>query len=165
MQSNLAKELDERFRRYKELAAKGTWKSAVIALAEIFHCASKLPKAQGAEWVARVSDEQLSDDAMEQAEAGIKEKIQRLRRILSIGNRWTGEEILLVVQTRIEIELLTTYLSEKCPTKPSPSLDDIDEDIVALSKSKEHQYDFKWAVGMMKKNWGLPIDSRWLKET
>jgi len=165
MKSNLAKQLVQRFRWYKELFEEGAWTSAVTRLAEIYHCASNLPKNEQALWIARIRDEGLSDDAIKEVEAGIRKKIQRLRKIVSTGNRWTAEEILLVVQKRIELEMLFAFLSDEFPAETMASLDEIDQSIVTLSNSKEHGRHFAWARRKMRQNWGLPIRSKWLRET
>lgn len=164
MNSSLAAKLDETFCSYKNLSDEAAWYSAIQRLAEIFHCVSKLPKDEQVEWTIRIQNERLSDLALQEAKSGWRKDVQRIRRILSIGSRWNAEEILLIVQTRIELDLMFDFLTHRRSAESNVGLDDIDEAIVALSKSKEHQGDFKWAVGVMQKNWGLPIESRWLTE-
>jgi hypothetical protein len=141
MNSSLAKKLDERFCWYKKLSDEAAWYSAFECLAEIFHCISKLPKDEQDAWTTRIQNEPLSDLALQEVKSGSRKDVQRIRRILSIGSRWNAEEILLIVQTRIELDLVFDFLNHLLSAESKVALDDIDEAIVALAKSKEHQRD------------------------
>jgi hypothetical protein len=164
MNSKFAHQLEERFQWYRKFVEERAWHSAVIKLAEISHCLPYLPKDEQRAWTQRIRDEAVSVKGLAEAEAEIWAQVDRIRRILSIGNRWNAEEILLVLQTRIEIELSLEFLNKCLAIESAISLQDIDRDIEALSKSESHRSHFTWAVRKMKQNWGLPIHSKWLGE-
>jgi hypothetical protein len=82
---------------------------------------------------------------------------QIIRRILSIGTKWNDDEILLVLQKRIEIDLLLLFLDECCSRQLSIPLEDVDEAILHLANSRENKRDFKLVVNQMKKTGGCQL--------
>jgi hypothetical protein len=160
----MEKELNHRFSFYKDLLQAGEYHSALTYLAAISHCVPKLDTAAQSKWVDFLRKEHPSEDAIRAAGIGIEKAAQIIRRILSIGTKWNDDEILLVLQKRIEIDLLLHFLNECCSRQLSIPLDDVDEAILHLANSKENKRDFKLVVNQIKKNWGLPIESKWLKE-
>lgn len=163
MASNVEKRLDENLREYKHLSQAREYYGAVIRLAEIFACLPKLDKELNLIWMNILRNEQLPDEVIQAVEAGIEKNAQRIRRILSIGSEWNDDEILLVILTRIDIEMLLSFLKENYSREINIPLDDIDSKIEWLSKSKQNERAYKMAIAQMRKNWDLPIDSKWLK--
>jgi len=157
----------ERFREYEYLWQAGEYFGAVKRLAELSHCLSGLNGQERNDWSERIKffASSMPKETITVLENGLVRDAESIRRILSIGSRWNEDEILAVLGMRIEIDLMLSFLHEHCShnvTTPLP-LEYIDERLVELAKSKEHKRHFRWAIGMMKKNWGLPIDSEWLR--
>ena len=157
----------ERFREYEYLWPAGEYYGAAKRLAELSHCLSGLSDDARNDWSERIKffASPMPEGAITVLENGLVGDAERIRRILSIGSRWNEDEVLLVLGMRIEIDLMLSFLSEYCSynvTAPLP-IEYIDERLVELAKSKEHKRHFRWAIDMMKKNWGLPIDSKWLR--
>jgi hypothetical protein len=156
-----------RFREYEYLWQAGEYYGAAKRLAELSHCVSGLNADARNDWSERIKffASSMLKERSWALEDGLVGDAERIRRILSIGSRWNGEEILLVLGMRIEIDLMLSFLREHRPHHASPPLplEYIDERLIELGKSKEHGPHFRWAIEMMKKNWGLPIDSRWLR--
>lgn len=59
------------------------------------------------------------------------------------------------------IEFLNKRLSLKFPVH----LEDIDLEIESLAKEEPCRHHFEWAARKLKRNWGVPIKSRWLSLT
>lgn len=160
---DLEAQLDERFEWYLSLQQTGVHYSALKRIAEIFNCLPKLAGEQQKRWIERVSREMLLHDVVKATEDGIENDAQRIRRILSFGTKWNSDELLLVVQLKIEIEMVIALLNHYSQTVVSiASYKDIDEDIVEIANSKENARAFDMAVSLMRRNWGLPLSSRWL---
>ena len=162
MKIQLQAELQERFRFSNELLQAGEYHSALNYLAEIFHCLSALDEESQRQWTASLMSEKLSPEMLNAGVEGIEQEAQIIRRILSVGTVWNGEEILLVLTKRIQIDLLLDFLTEFCSYDRTVSIDDIDERLNSIAQSKENKHSFEESRNLMKENWGLPINSKWL---
>lgn len=132
-------------------------------LAETYHCLSKLDDTAQKKWMERITSESLPSYFTLTIQAGVDKDIERIARILSFGTKWNEDEILLVLQIRIEIGILSVFLNELYSYRLKFSVNEIDEELRYLAKTKENKHSFEVAIGLMKKNWGIPIDSEWLK--
>jgi hypothetical protein len=159
----IEEKLQESFRFANELFKAGAYHSALNSLAEIFHCLPILDSSTRRRWENRLRSQKLSVETLNAGFVGIEEEVRIIRRILSIGTVWNGDEILLVLMKRIEIDLLLTFLTEFCSYHEAVSLDYIDERIKSIAETKENKHTFEEAKGLMRKNWGLPINSKWLR--
>jgi len=153
--------LEERFQSYQTLKRKGDLYSAAVYLAETSHASARLPVAQRAAWNSRIEKEELSEEFLREARSGLKQSIERVHRILSIGTEWTGEEILLVMQLRIEIKLLSDFLVTEVVGESLKQLEQIDAQLAILEKSEDHSRHFTWGLRQMKKHWMSDIEPVW----
>ncbi|HKY27416.1 MAG TPA: hypothetical protein VJM12_05665 [Pyrinomonadaceae bacterium] len=146
---------------YQEHLLEGAWYSAAVALAEIFHASARLPAEQRAAWRSRVNKD-LTGQFLREVRNGQEEKIHRIRRILSVGSEWTGEEILLLMLMRIDVKLLSDFLGSGVEVESQVHLKDIDLQLSTLAKSKNHAHHFRWALQRMKNNAPYDVESVWL---
>ena len=153
--------LEERLHLYQDHLEEGAWYSAAVALAEIFHASAKLPAGQRAAWRSRVNGE-LTEQLLQEVRKGQEESIQRIRRILSVGSEWTGEEVLLLMQMRINVKLLSDFIGQGIDVEALVHLDDIDEHLSTLAKSKHHAEHFRWALQRINNNTPYDVESVWL---
>ena len=153
--------LEKHFRSYQELLLERAWYSAAVSLAEIFHASARLPAEQRAAWRFRITEE-LTEQFLQEVRIGLEQDIQRIRRILSVGSEWTGEEILLLIQMRINIELLFDFLGSFAAVESLVHLKQIDDQLSSLAKSKNHSDHFRWALQRMKKTALFDIERVWL---
>ena len=87
--------------------------------------------------------------------------MERLANILSVGDQWEWEELVLVVGKRVELDLvgeLLRFLGHPMDVNVSRADDLIRR--VAASKKNGATYDS--ARRQCARNWGLPIRSPWL---
>jgi hypothetical protein len=152
--------LEKHFRSYQELLLEQAWYSAAVSLAEIFHASAALPAAQRAPWQSRIKEE-LSEKFLQEVRMGLEQNIQRIRRILSVGSEWTGEEILLLIQMRINIELLLDFLGNAVAVESLVHLKHIDDQLSTLEKSSNHADHFRWALRRMKRTAVFDIEYVW----
>jgi hypothetical protein len=153
--------LEKHFRSYQELLLERAWYSAAVSLAEIFHASAMLPAKQRAAWGSRIKGE-LTQQFLQEVRIRLEQDIQRIRRILSVGSEWTGEEILLLMQMRINIELLFDFLGSAAAVESLVHLKQIDDQLSTLAKSKNHTDHFRWALQRMKKTAVFDIERVWL---
>ncbi|MET0649133.1 MAG: hypothetical protein ABW208_21185 [Pyrinomonadaceae bacterium] len=159
----LEEAFDERFNEYRGLFQAGAYFGAVSKLAELENCLPLLRKGSQARWRNQINKEPLSEEVLRALEAEIETATQNIRRILSFGTKWNHDELLLVWTIRIQIEMLSRFLTRRQQLSPLcfPS-DDVDEAMLEVAKSKTNKRDLQIAINLIKRNWGLPISSRWL---
>ena len=153
--------LEKHFGSYQELLLEQAWYSAAVSLAEIFHASARLPAEQRAAWQSR-SKEELTEKFLQEVRKGLEQNIQRIRRILSVGSEWTGEEILLLMQMRINIELLSDFLGSAIAVPSLVHLKHIDDQLSTLAKSRNHSDHFEWALMRIKKTAVFDVEYLWL---
>jgi hypothetical protein len=158
----LNQELEERFLRFRRYRDHGSWSGAVTGWAEIFHCLPLLKVPDQQTWTQRLLAEAPAETMINEARTTIHERVARIRRILSVGSEWQGEEILLLLGLRIDIDFLLDFLRDGLGHEFSVSLNDIDEDLLHLSTTTLHRGRFRESARLMKRNWGLPIRSKWI---
>ena len=161
---NLEEAFNDGFLRYSNLIQLGDASfGAVSELATLEHCLPQLSRELQAKWRERISKEVLSEDVIRELKVETEKAIEKIRRILSIGTRWDPDELLLVWTYRIQIEMVVRFLSERRQlTEHDFFLEDVDEDMLRVAKSKTNKQGVQRAIGLIKRNWGLPISSRWL---
>jgi hypothetical protein len=163
--SELEEVFVERLLEYSYLMQGGAYFGAVSRLAEIENCLPLLSKGLQAKWKERISKEVLSEDVLHELKIEIEKAIKKIKRILAFGTKWQYEELLLVWTIRIQIEMLLCFLSERHQlTECNFSLEDVDEAMIEVAKSKINKQNLQIATNLMKKNWGLPINSQWLEK-
>lgn len=153
--------LEKHFRTYQELLLEKAWYSGAVCLAEIFQASARLSAEQRAVWQSRIKEE-MTEQFFLEVRIGLEQNIQRIRRILSVGSEWTGEEILLLMQMRINIELLFDFLGSAAAVESLVHLKQIDDQLSTLAKSKNHTDHFRWALHRMKKTAVFDIERVWI---
>ena len=164
MGSKINRILEERFTEYKVLLKAKECYGAILRLAEIFNCLSQIEEPFYSKWTERLQSEQLQDEVIQTALVGLERNAERIRRVLSVGDVWNEDEILLILTKRIQIEMLLQFLKEIYSHSMEVFLDDIDRKVEEISASKQNGRTYKLVVAQLKRNWGLPIDSKWLRD-
>jgi hypothetical protein len=152
--------LENHFRYYQELLLQRAWYSAAVSLAEISYASASIPLEQRTAWQCRIKEE-LTEQFLQEVRIGLEQNIQRIRRILSVGSEWTGEEILLLMQMRINIELLFDFLGSVAAVEALVHRKQIDAQLSTLAKSRNHTDHFSWALKRMKKTAVFDVERVW----
>jgi hypothetical protein len=162
---DLEQEFENRFQWNRDNRPAGAYYPAVVALAELENCLEALPKKAQAKWKKRINEEPLTEEIVREVERGLRIVIERTQRVVSVGERWCFEELALALGWKIEIEMVLLFLQKRqYLTEHDFPLDELDEAIKGIAKSKGNQRDFRMAVSLLRKNWGLPIRSKWLTD-
>lgn len=85
----------------------------------------------------------------------------RISRLLSTSGAYDIYDIVLLLTLRIQLESAESLLAAlgHAMIQLPPSVDD---DIRALRAAKQNRQRYQTALGMLRRNWGFPIESVWL---
>lgn len=157
-----------RWDEHRSLRASGEAYSALVRLAEIYNVVEQFearhPDADT--WLRRLDDvcRSLSAEEIESFRLGEGKTVARLERILSVGTRFTFEELLLVLTLRVQLGLVHE-LMQRLGVAPTAEerLSSLDEDLQHIPGSRENRELFRSAQRSALSHWGLPIRSAWLR--
>lgn len=133
-----------------------------MRLVQIFHSLNYLHESQKRFWLSRLIQQEFTELSIEIIQSRLKEDIQYISHVLSIGEKWETEEILLILQQRIMIDLFIEFFLNLHGRLIKLEMKDIDYLIKSTSKTKLNRNSFESAISLIKKNWGIPLNSRWL---
>jgi|SRR5581483_1371481 len=102
----------EWFAKFNELSAEGAYYTALSYLARIFAAVSMLPENDRPRWVGVIKRNRPSAELIARIQNTAQKDIGHLDRILSVGGDYIDEEILAVLSTREDIELIRRLLEE-----------------------------------------------------
>jgi hypothetical protein len=136
--------IEEQILRAEELASRKNWISACVTYAELW-----INKKNN--FTSKVTD---IFNEMEIKDIGHKAKkdYNRFKHIVSIGDTWNDDEILLLMSLRIDLELLKNYFEFSNLEFPNLDLTALDESLAALRDSKLNKKDYYFALSLMDKN-------------
>lgn len=161
MSIELEKKLNEKFQDYLHFLHGGSAYSAIQKLGEIFNCLPMLSRSKQMEWIEQLRNERLSEATIDSVKSKIENDIKSIERIVSVGSKFIVEEFVLILTSRIQIELVLDLLQELGFDEIKVESDEIDDKITRISQVKENKEAFKDAISLLKKNWGVPITSKW----
>jgi hypothetical protein len=155
MDSELRKALDDRWREYVRLRDAGEHYSSLLRVAAMHAVLSGVKNCQ--EDRRRCESIKLDEVLLGSVQAGIVSAEQRISKILSVGNKWNEDEILLIITIRVQNDLLMEYLRflgcKFHSTFPKHSSSHLRK-ILDLPPNRKA---FFQAINLAKRNWGLPI--------
>jgi hypothetical protein len=164
MSFNLERSFQEKFQEYKKLILIGEYYAAVSRLVQIFHCLNDADQEVRDKWVKQLRSERLPDAALHAIKAEISKDVEYIKHVLSIGEEWNDDEILLVLQQRIFVDLFEDFLRQLYGIDLQLSVEQVDNMIESTAKTKQNKWAFESAIRLMRRNWGLPIKSKWLSD-
>jgi hypothetical protein len=160
---DLAKAIEERWADYLRLSREGAIYSASVRLAEIAHCLrfAHLAPELALKWSGILEAVVMSSDMIQSIRNEAQRRVERLNRMLGGGSPVAYEEMLLLVTIRVELEVLLAYLAERGVGDLS-GVGSLDEDLSAAVRSPQNSVAYFSAQQSARKNWGLPLRSKWL---
>lgn len=161
---NLEEGLNDRFSEYLRLIPIAEPYLAIANLVQIHHCLSAMDAHSRTKWDERLNQLQLTEEVLKAAELGVDRDVKYIERVLSIGTIWNDDEILLVLQQRIFVDLFLDFYRYRFNREIPLDLDRADRLIKSVARTPENKRSYEIAIRLMKKNWGLPIRSKWLNE-
>jgi hypothetical protein len=149
--------------RYRDLLARGAPFSALAAFGGIVNVLPQLSARARALWIDRLMLEPLGPELVDHAAGEASRERERMRRIGSVGESWEWEELVLLVTSRVQLDLVAEALHFAGHT-PKFDLMDVDELLNRIAKSRANAGLYASARDQCRRNWGLPISSRWLEQ-
>lgn len=165
MSDGIQRTLLERWAEYQRLLEAGASYAALVRLGEIDNV---LHHQDGdyvvfRKWRQNAADIELSEELASAALAEAREKASRVMRVVSVGTKFTYEELLYVITLRIELQLLSEFLHRRGVPAGLDRLP-CDVNLRNVARSRENISAFRSAQAAAKRNWGLPIRSEWLED-
>ena len=110
----------------------------------------------------RLDAEHLTDAVLRQVIADFKKNFKRIKTILSVGEIWNEDEILLILTLRIGLELISDFLDAQGHFQVKVSFKEIDAMIEEATDAVQNRHNYDLAVQLVRQNCGLPIRNKWL---
>lgn len=163
MPFDLSAALEERWAEYLRLREQNAHFDAFVRLGAIANCTryAQASSELRSKWSGILEQIDSSTDVLRSIKPEALEKIRRLERIVGIGSVLTYEEALLVIKSRVEIDMLISYLAER-GVMEFVDFNSIDDQLQEAASSLENSPVFRSARQAAKRNWGLPLRSQWL---
>ncbi len=155
--------LSENLREYEELSAVGEHYDAVVNLAEIYACLPFLKPTEKTQWSQIIERTTLSGDALPAIKRGLRKDVNRLTKILSVGDTWNHDEFLLIILTRSEIDLVINYIKEVTGNSLVVDTNHLDKLVQGSLAARRNQRAYRVAVSQMQTNRPLPFKNKWQK--
>lgn len=159
----MAAAIQNRWDEHLRLRREGAAYSSCVRLGEIENCVqfANLSGGLALKWSNALEGVALPSSLIQAVRDEAKGNVQRLNRILNAPGSLVDEEMLLVVTMRVELEMLFTYFSGRgMDGLPDTSL--LDEALVHAVRAPDNAATFLAAQKSARKNWGLPLRSKWL---
>lgn len=163
MSSNLAGEIQERWAAYLRFYREGAIYSAFVRLSEIANCLqhASVPSSVESRWTDALREVEVTSDDLRSIGEEVKQKIEAVRRMLDAGTDLIYEEVLLVITVRTELDLLLRYLTDRGAAELADT-SSLDQALDAMAQAPGTSDVFRSAQASAKRNWGLPLHSKWL---
>ena len=155
-------ELSRRVEEFERFRDGGEIYSAIARLAEIFHSLQSLSTGEASRWRQTVKHALASAGRVDAVPRRVRSNAKRVRRLLAVGTSFGDEEVVLLLTLRIEGDLVEEFLRQWQGSGSGVRWDDIDTNVVALAKSVRHRRLFRRSQEQVRRNWGIPLHSKWL---
>jgi hypothetical protein len=139
MRSSWRVALEKLLPEYKHLSSSGAAFSAVVKLGTV---------------LAMADEEELHD-----ATAAVRDHVTAA--VLSIGTKFSWDELVLVLTMRIELELASSVMALFGIDTTAFDLGTLDAELREVGSLKENRVRFASALATIRRNWGVPILDRW----
>lgn len=107
---------------------------------------------------------EFSDVILKSITTELISKFDRLKRIISIGEKYNDDEFLLLITYHTEIGVVVDFLSSKGIKLPVVDLKTLSKEILTAGKIEGNQKYFQSALSQFRKNSPFPVDALWLNQ-
>lgn len=163
MSDRLDQALRELWSEYRRYSSVGEHYSAIVNLGEVENLLrhGKIPRPLNRKWRATLDHEHIQAQSLALAAKGAKADIARLRHVMSIGDKFIYEETMLLITLRVEVQLATEFFESR-GFEFAADIRDVDVALRRIARSGLNFTAYESARRKARKNWGLPIVSKWL---
>lgn len=163
MKHRWAKSVEHSYCNFVAMREAGAEESAFVHLGEILNVLAnqRVSQRDRDQWERTITEES-STLSCEHVSRRLTATVEKLRRIVSVPGEFDEDEILLILTLRVSIELashLLVFLGWNCVPLCDQELDELLHHIL---KDVSNDASTKWAAGLMRRNWGVPLVSEWL---
>jgi hypothetical protein len=152
------------YSKFQSMYKNGAVGAAFVSLAEIFHILLQkpIPSELKLDWEGCIN---RSADKLpiEKVCSELFHKYTQLGRILAVGGAYNEDEFLQILTLRIEIELAEALLIHLNWPHSCFSHHNLDEAIHGALFDPQNARSRNTAVRLIRRNWGIPLKSEWLK--
>ncbi len=166
MSDRIQTEIEDRLCEFSRFLDLRAYFSAAVKYGEVINCARNYLD-QNKEYQNRlptIADSALAPLIFRETADEVKSRINRISRILSVGDEFTYEEIMLIVTLRIEIALALETLDYVRWDISEFRLSDIDQEIDDAMSRDSNKYIFRDSILASVKNWGINLKLKWIEE-
>jgi len=160
---DLDQELKGRWEEYLRLFREDAVYSAFVRLAEISNCVRHcdMTRESVSKWASLVREVVITPNELLAIRATGNSNTARVQRILDSAEKINYEEFVLIITLLTELDLLFNYLAERGVTVFSSS-DPLYEEMLAVASSPINRSAHGSAQASARRNWGIPVYSKWL---
>lgn len=101
-------------------------------------------------------------ESFDRVKAGLTDNLERVTRIISVGDSFVDDEITTVLTLMMEVEFCLSLLNNTGNFLIIPEYENISAELAFLESSKANKKIFFTAKNIIKKNLLLPVVSRYL---
>lgn len=131
--------------------------AAFLRLADIASVLSCAPPDVRQWYESKLSSVSLDSVAKEHLQEGILSQYAKISRIMSVGDKWNEDELLLLITIKVQIDLLLEFLASRGVRFESSEESKISIAISEIASSPSNVKTFKRAALLARRNWGVPI--------
>jgi hypothetical protein len=142
---------------YERLSSSGAAFSALVRLGEVLAVADDAEIHGARAAVRRHATAAVVEPAASEA-VGVH---GRAVRVLSIGTKFTWDELVLVLTMRTELELASMVLDLFGVDTSPLDLATLDAELREVASSTENRARFASALATIRRNWDVPVVDRW----
>lgn len=146
---------------YDRLTNEGEVYGAWLRLAEIVHRCTFESVDRNEPRLRWALDEPISTSILETLRNRANAEVNRIQRMLSAPGSYEVEEIVLVLTSRLQLELLARYMARRSLSLGDCGLNEVDLDIRSAFQSTDNRAKYQTALALLERNWSLGIELPW----
>jgi len=154
-------EINEHLNQYRASIQNDNYRSAIYHLAILLYCMPYLELQEQGRLERQLKQIEITDDLIKAAKEEIEKLAASINQIISIGSKWNEDEIMILLQRRIDIDVLLYFL-EKYGEESQTDLSQIDELFDMIAVSPQNRRNFEIAIRQMKRNSDTQCYTKWL---
>lgn len=163
MNDRMDQALKECWAEYQSFTSSGTHYSAIVRLGEIENLLrhGKILRPLDRKWRSMLDQELISEERLSLAAKGAKADVARLRHVMSVDDKFIYEEAMLLITLRVMVQLAMEFFESR-NYDLAVDTQDVDENLRRVARLAQNFTAYESARRKARKNWGLPIVSKWL---
>ena len=147
----------QQFAEFTNLREAGAPFGAATSLGEIYRSLPAFSSAMRAHWLHEIENAGFTEADLDAVHAGVFAAGKRILRILSNGESWDSDEIILVLTLREEIGLIVDMWPVLTGSSLDYSCDEVDAAILSLASGRKNRRLLQGALATIASNTDPPV--------